>query len=63
MKAKSHAERKADAEACETLEEMQEKMTDVKDNFVSYVKENPIKAIGISVLAGMFVAQLFSRNK
>ncbi|MES2218553.1 MAG: hypothetical protein V4501_09095 [Pseudomonadota bacterium] len=37
------------------------KQLEVQDNIVTYVTENPVKAVGIALLAGLIVAQIFRK--
>lgn len=53
----------SDLDTCETINHMKEKLYDIQADVVAYVKENPIKAIGISIAAGIIVAQLFRSKK
>ena len=40
-----------------------DKLVDVEKNVVSYTKSNPLKAMGLSVVAGMVIAQLLRLRK
>ncbi len=43
------------------LADVKEKSADFQENVISYVQENPVKAIGFSVLAGLILSQLLRR--
>jgi ElaB/YqjD/DUF883 family membrane-anchored ribosome-binding protein len=44
-----------------SLSDVKEKTADIQENVVTYVRENPVKAIGFAVLAGAIVAQLLRK--
>ena len=37
---------------------MSDKSADLQENIVTYVKENPVKAVGLAVLAGVIAAKI-----
>jgi ElaB/YqjD/DUF883 family membrane-anchored ribosome-binding protein len=47
----------------EDLSHISEKLIDIKNHAVDYVKQNPMKAIGISLLTGVVLAQLLRLRK
>lgn len=44
-------------------EEIRDKLTEMQDTIVSYAKENPLKVMGFSLLAGALLAQVFRVRK
>lgn len=44
------------------MDQMQKKLTSAQDIAVSYAKEYPFHAIGISFIAGLAIAQLLGRK-
>jgi ElaB/YqjD/DUF883 family membrane-anchored ribosome-binding protein len=47
----------------ETVSEINAKISDLSQSMVTYVKKNPIKAVGFSLLAGAILAQLVRSRK
>lgn len=41
----------------ESLDHMKDKTEDLRDDVVSYVRHNPLKAMGIAMLAGALLSQ------
>lgn len=52
-----HARNKAG----ELIDEARGKTSEFGDNIATYVKENPLAAVGISLLAGFFVALILKK--
>lgn len=48
---------------CAKANEMKDKLIDVQETVSTYAKDNPIKTIGFSLLAGAIVAQIFRSRK
>ena len=44
-------------------QELSNKFSEVQDRIAHYAKENPIKTIGFSLLAGVIIAQLLRSKK
>lgn len=53
----------AASDAKEKFLDAKDKLVDVEKNVVSYTKENPIKAMGLSLLAGVVLAQILHLRK
>ncbi len=47
----------------EDIHEINERLIDIKNNAIDYIKENPVKAIGVSFAAGIILAQIFRKLK
>jgi len=47
----------------EDIHEINERIIDIKNNAIDYIKENPVKAIGVSFAAGIILAQIFRKLK
>ncbi|MDR3492292.1 MAG: CsbD family protein [Gammaproteobacteria bacterium] len=45
----------------DSVNEIKERSTELQENVVSYVKENPVKSIGIALLAGAVAAVLLKK--
>ena len=45
----------------DTFSDILDKSNDIQDNVVTYVKANPVKAIGFAALAGLILAHLFNK--
>lgn len=50
-------------DACETIQEVKNKISGIQEDVVGYVKDNPLKSIGFSIVAGIVVAQFFRKRK
>ncbi|MDR3476480.1 MAG: DUF883 C-terminal domain-containing protein [Gammaproteobacteria bacterium] len=61
----SHAAHKAREVTEEMFQEswktLQAKSSDLQENVVTYVKENPLKALGFAAIAGLLLAQLMRK--
>jgi uncharacterized protein YjbJ (UPF0337 family)/ElaB/YqjD/DUF883 family membrane-anchored ribosome-binding protein len=44
-----------------SFKEIKDKSTDLQENVVTYVKENPVKSIGFAVIAGILAATLLKK--
>jgi ElaB/YqjD/DUF883 family membrane-anchored ribosome-binding protein len=40
----------------QSLRDAKARTTDMQENVVTYVKANPVKAVGLAILSGLFVA-------
>jgi ElaB/YqjD/DUF883 family membrane-anchored ribosome-binding protein len=45
----------------QSIKDMKEKSTNIEENTVRYVKEHPVKALAISVVAGMIISKLLRK--
>jgi ElaB/YqjD/DUF883 family membrane-anchored ribosome-binding protein len=45
----------------ESLKNVKDKSADIQENVITYVKENPVKAVTFALLAGMLVSQLLRK--
>jgi ElaB/YqjD/DUF883 family membrane-anchored ribosome-binding protein len=52
---------KANELLAKSLKDAKTKQVEVQDNLVAYVTENPIKAIGFALLAGLIAAQILRK--
>lgn len=57
----SHAKERASDVLESSLKGAKEKGAELQENVVTYVKENPVKSVGIAMLAG-FIAALVMRK-
>ena len=55
------AKDKANALLNKSLRDARAKQAEVQDSVVTYVTENPVKAIGIALLTGLIAAQIFRK--
>jgi ElaB/YqjD/DUF883 family membrane-anchored ribosome-binding protein len=63
MSEKSQESSKNTHKNSKIAQEVEEQLTEMRTSVVNYVKKNPFKAIGMSLLAGAIVAQLLRKNK
>jgi hypothetical protein len=47
----------------ETIEEIKETLLHAQETAVDYVKKNPLKAMGMTLLAGVVLAQIMRSRK
>jgi ElaB/YqjD/DUF883 family membrane-anchored ribosome-binding protein len=52
---------KANELLAKSLKEAKARQLEAQDTVVSYVTENPVKAVGIALLAGLILGQIFRR--
>ena len=44
-------------------QELSNTFAEIQDNVINFAKENPVKTMGLSLLAGAIIAQLFRPRK
>jgi ElaB/YqjD/DUF883 family membrane-anchored ribosome-binding protein len=52
---------KANELLAQSLKDVKTKSTDIQENIVTYVTANPVKAIGLALLAGVIASQLLRK--
>jgi len=56
-----HAKDRAEDFLHDSWWDMRDKSRDLKDEVATYVKENPMRAVGFAVLAGVILSQLLRK--
>lgn len=56
-----HAQDKAEEMFQQSWRSLQEKSSDFQEDVVMYIRDNPIKAMGIATLAGMVLSRLLRK--
>ena len=44
-----------------SLQDLNDKRSDIQDNVVSYVKSNPVKSVGVAIVLGLIISKLLRK--
>jgi ElaB/YqjD/DUF883 family membrane-anchored ribosome-binding protein len=57
----SHAKEKARKAVKNSLDGLQQQSTEIQENVVKYVKENPVKSVCYAILAGLLTSHILRK--